>query len=191
MLSGRIRPSPSPRTTSPSSSELHRYRVQTWVTDIVEPWSLAFLPDGRALATEKRGNLLSSKKGAKTGTVVKGTPPVDQGEPGGTVRCRGSTRTMRRTAGSISRTVTRRRTPRVKKVSLTRIIRGHIKDGAWTDEQTIFQARSKFIPALAAFISAVASCSTGRAISSSRSANAGVVPTPRISPSHGQSPSAA
>ena len=54
------------------------------------------------------------------------------------------TRTSPGTAGSISRTVTRRKTP--AKVSLTRIIRGHIKDGAWTDEQTIFQAPLEVYP---------------------------------------------
>jgi len=33
-------------------------RVETWVSGLVAPWSLAFLPDGQALVSERNGNTL-------------------------------------------------------------------------------------------------------------------------------------
>jgi glucose/arabinose dehydrogenase len=121
------------------SSDLHRYRVQTWVNEIVEPWSLAFLPDGRALATEKRGNLLVIEKGAKTGTIVRGTPPVDNNSQAGLFDVVPHPDYARN--GWIYLAYSHPQdNAEGRKVSLTRIIRGHIRDGAWTDEQTIYQA---------------------------------------------------
>lgn len=48
-----------------------------------EPWALAFLPDGRALVTEQKGNLrIVGPDGAVSGPV-RGVPDVDYGGQGG------------------------------------------------------------------------------------------------------------
>ncbi len=53
------------------------------VTSFDEPWAMAFLPDGRMLVTEKKGNLLIvSQTGQKT-RPVSGVPDVDYGGQGG------------------------------------------------------------------------------------------------------------
>ncbi len=56
------------------------------VTDVAsfnEPWAMAFLPDGRALVTEKAGKLLIwDGKGTGT-TIVAGVPKVAEGGQGG------------------------------------------------------------------------------------------------------------
>ena len=53
------------------------------VTSFDEPWSMAFLPDGRILVTEKKGALwVLASDGRKTGTV-RWLPDVDYGGQGG------------------------------------------------------------------------------------------------------------
>ena len=55
----------------------------TEVTRFDEPWSMAFLPDGRILVAEKKGALqLVGQDGQSFGTV-QGTPDVDYGGQGG------------------------------------------------------------------------------------------------------------
>ncbi|MDX1508213.1 MAG: PQQ-dependent sugar dehydrogenase, partial [Woeseiaceae bacterium] len=52
------------------------------ITDFDEPWAMAFLPDGRLLVTEKKGNLfVVLADGSKQ--AVRWTPDVDYGGQGG------------------------------------------------------------------------------------------------------------
>ena len=48
-----------------------------------EPWALAFLPDGRMLVTEKKGNLLIVTQQGDLSKKVGGVPDVDYGGQGG------------------------------------------------------------------------------------------------------------
>ncbi|MDZ7645564.1 MAG: PQQ-dependent sugar dehydrogenase [Woeseiaceae bacterium] len=53
------------------------------ITSFDEPWALAFLPDGRMLVTEKKGNLyIVTQDGEKSGSV-DGMPDVAYGGQGG------------------------------------------------------------------------------------------------------------
>ncbi len=55
---------------------------KTEVASFDEPWAMTFLPDGRMLVTEKKGNLfLVDQKGEKT--EIFNTPEVDYGGQGG------------------------------------------------------------------------------------------------------------
>lgn len=55
---------------------------KTEVASFDEPWAMTFLPDGRMLVTEKKGNLfLVDQKGEKT--PIFNTPEVDYGGQGG------------------------------------------------------------------------------------------------------------
>lgn len=63
---------------TPSSvvqSEKHRFRVVTLTTGLAHPWSVAFLPDGRMLVTEREGRL------RLIGTDLKLHPQAIEGLP--------------------------------------------------------------------------------------------------------------
>jgi glucose/arabinose dehydrogenase len=53
------------------------------ITSFDEPWALAFLPDGRMLVTEKKGNLLIVSQDGEKSRSVGGIPDVDYGGQGG------------------------------------------------------------------------------------------------------------
>ncbi len=53
------------------------------LTSFDQPWALAFLPDGRMLVTEKKGNLLLVGQDGESFGGVRGVPDVDYGRQGG------------------------------------------------------------------------------------------------------------
>ena len=57
-------------------------RVSTVASGLVNPWSLAFLPDGRMLVTEKAGRL-RLVTGSVLSSPISGVPAVDSGGQGG------------------------------------------------------------------------------------------------------------
>src|SRR4030088_373958 len=65
-------------------SEEHSFRVVKVVEGLDHPWSLAFLPDGRMLVTERPGRLrVVSKEGKLEPKAVQGLPPVAEYGQGG------------------------------------------------------------------------------------------------------------
>jgi len=64
-------------------SALHDYRVVTFVDNLVQPWSIAFLPNGDALITERPGRLRIVRNGKLLPQPVEGVPKVLQTSQGG------------------------------------------------------------------------------------------------------------
>jgi glucose/arabinose dehydrogenase len=137
------------------SSERHAFRIEK-IADGLDamPFSIAPLPDGRILLSERmRGLSIIARNGKKSGPIA-GTPPVydDSGiflgqvmgigwmldvaihpqyEENGWIYIHHTDRCSE--CNELSR-----QSPRP--VSMNRLIRGRIKDGEWIDEEIIWQA---------------------------------------------------
>jgi glucose/arabinose dehydrogenase len=57
-------------------SAYHDYRVVTYADGLVQPWSIAFLPGGDTLITERPGRLRIVRNGKLLPNAVEGVPPV-------------------------------------------------------------------------------------------------------------------
>lgn len=64
-------------------SALHDYRVVTLVDALVQPWSIAFLPGGDILITERPGRLRIVRQGKLLPQAVEGVPTVFHSSQGG------------------------------------------------------------------------------------------------------------
>ena len=64
-------------------SALHDYRVVTVVDGLIQPWSIAFLPDGDVLITERPGRLRIMRQGKLLPQEVEGVPKVFHSSQGG------------------------------------------------------------------------------------------------------------
>lgn len=73
----------SDRTDRPERTERAEVRIETFVGGLERPWGLAFLPDGRALVTEKPGRLRIVDRDGRLGEPVAGVPAVDGKGQGG------------------------------------------------------------------------------------------------------------
>lgn len=64
-------------------SEEHSYRIQSVAEGFDVPWSMAFLPDGRLLVTERAGRLRLIENGQLQPATIEGVPEVIVRDEGG------------------------------------------------------------------------------------------------------------
>jgi len=136
----RHRPTRSqPQHDEVISSERHRFKIETVADGLDTPWSIAWLTDGRLLITEKPGRLRIVENGRLLPDPVRGTPAVHDGGQGGLLEVAphpdyanngwiylAFSHAMKNASG--------------QNVSMTKLVRGRIRDGAWQDEETIWSA---------------------------------------------------
>lgn len=134
-------PPPQPKEGATVKSLLHDYKVETVIEGGLQtPWSLAFLPDGRQLVTERPGSLRMVDTHLLP-EPISGTPTVIELGQGGLLDVAPSPDFANDgwiylafadpLAGE-------------KKSAMLKIVRGRIRDHAWTDEEVIFQASPEF-----------------------------------------------
>lgn len=73
------------QSTAPAiqRTALHDFRLMPFVDGLVQPWSMAFLPGGDVLVTERPGRLRVVRKGALVAAPVSGVPAVVYNDQGG------------------------------------------------------------------------------------------------------------
>ena len=109
--------------------------IEDWATDLKEPWGVHFIADNAALVTEKRGKLWQVSPGEKL--EISGIPAsVDRGQ-GGLLDV--ATDPDFADNGWIYLSFSHADADNRRKL-MTKVVRGKIENGQWSEEQTLFQA---------------------------------------------------
>src|SRR4051794_30393216 len=76
-------PAPSPftpafknQTNAPAPATPSQFVVETVASGLAHPWSLAFLPDGRMLVSERPGQLRIVDRMGRLSEPIAGVPPI-------------------------------------------------------------------------------------------------------------------
>jgi glucose/arabinose dehydrogenase len=116
-------------------SERQTFKIEVVAREVETPWSLAFLPDGRLLVTERPGRLRIIANGKLLPDPVSGTPAVWERQDGGLFDI--EVHPKYRSNGWIYLSYSE---PGPNETSMTAIIRGRIKNNKWVDQQFLFHA---------------------------------------------------
>ena len=147
-------------------SEEHAFRVETVAEGLETPWSIAFLPDGRMLVTEKAGRLRIVEKGKLLPEAVAGVPPVWSQGQGGLLDV--AVHPDYAKNGWIYLSFS---DPGADGTAMTKVVRGRLRGRTARRPGDPLRGPEGALPARGRSTSARASSSTGRATSSSRSAS--------------------
>lgn len=124
-----------PRPTTVQHSEQHAYRIETVAENLAVPWSLAFLPDGRMLVTERPGRLRLIEHGQLIPAPIADVPAVVARDEAGLMSVVAHPDFAHNGWVYLSFS-----DPGDGDTAMTKIVRGRIRDGRLVDQQTVFAA---------------------------------------------------
>lgn len=116
------------------ASEKARFKVEVVAEGLDHPWAIARLPDGRLLVTERPGRLRILENGRLWPEPVAGTPAVYARGQGGLLDV------VLHPDYAKNGWIYLAFSDPQGDLGLTKIVRGRLKDNAWTDQETIFEA---------------------------------------------------
>jgi glucose/arabinose dehydrogenase len=119
-------------------SALHDYRVVTVAEGLVQPWSMAFLPGGDMLITERPGRLRIVRNGKLLPQAVEGVPQVFYEGQGGLLEVAPHPNFASNRLLYISYSK-----PQGEKQSTTALIRGRFENDRLTNVQQLFESVSR------------------------------------------------
>ena len=119
-------------------SAVHDYRVERLVGGLDVPWSIAFLPDGQLLFTERTGRLYLMDSPTASPIEIPGLPPVLARDEGGLMAV--AIHPDYRRNGWIYLTLS---DPGPSGTSMTKVVRGRLRNAQWSDQETIFSGSPK------------------------------------------------
>jgi aldose sugar dehydrogenase len=118
-------------------SQQHNFRVTTVVDGLVNPWSLAWLPSGELLVTERPGRLRIVRDGRLLPDPVGGVPEVQARGQGGLqeVAVHPDFASNRLVYLSFSK-------PNAEGLATTAVVRGRLEDDRLNDVEEVFEAKA-------------------------------------------------
>ncbi len=122
-----------PQGDTVAKSEEHAFKVETVTEGLETPWSVAFLPDGRMLVSEKPGRLRIVLNGKLLPEPVAGVPRVWSEGQGGLMDV--APHPDYATNGWIYLSYS---DPGPHGSAMTRVVRGRLKGGALVDQEVLF-----------------------------------------------------
>jgi len=134
-----IRQGSDTKTTAPVDdvpSVQDQVKIEDWATDLDEPWGVEFIADDTALITEKSGKLW--RVSSKDRQQIHGIPDSVDKRQGGLLDVAIDPDYAEN--GWVYLSFSHADIDRPEYL-MTKIVRGHIENLKWTDEQTLFQAR--------------------------------------------------
>lgn len=129
-----------PAASITAKSQLHTFRLDTWVDKVVEPYALAFLSPTTALMTEKRGRVYLIEHGKLAEKPIEGVPQVDTGGQAGLFDVVLHP-DYAKNGWIYFAYADPQKDDKGENVSLTRIMRAKLRNGALVDQQTLFQGK--------------------------------------------------
>ena len=131
-------------------SEKAKFKVETLVKGLDQPWGMAFLPDGQMIFTERAGRLRFLSKSGKLSEAVKNTPTVFVRQDGGMLDVALPPDYAQTGWIYLSYSTVRPgyvvqpgddKAPNLAPPTMTVVVRGKVnKKNEWVDQQVLFQA---------------------------------------------------
>ncbi|MGE9269619.1 MAG: PQQ-dependent sugar dehydrogenase [Verrucomicrobiales bacterium] len=142
---------PRPEPGKVTQTQYADYQIETFVEDGLElPWAIAFLPDGRKLVTERPGRLrLIEADGSLQEAPILETPPVIAHGQGGMMEVAVHPDFIENGWIYLAyadgwREPAEEEGKKGRAKTITKVVRGRITEGRWTDEETIWQSPREF-----------------------------------------------
>jgi glucose/arabinose dehydrogenase len=121
-------------------SERHSYRLETVAAPLDTPWSIVFLPDGRMLVSDRAGALRVIENGRLLTEPIRDTPKPFVRQDGGYLDLIAHPDYARNGWLYLAYT----ETGQARGSSMTVVVRGRIRDGAWFDQSDIFRVGQEY-----------------------------------------------
>lgn len=118
----------------------YHVKVDQWVQGLEDPWGIAFPDENSALITEKGGRLRIVKDGVLDANAIVGTPEVLAEGQGGLMDVAVDPDFAKNGWVYLAYSHALPADAGKPLPAMTKIVRGKIAEGKWTDEQTLFEA---------------------------------------------------
>ena len=138
---GQIQPPTPPAKSVEVKSLLHNFRVETFAAPLEIPWGIAFVPDGGMFVSDRVGTIRAiAKDGTLSPDPIRDAPKPFVRQDGGMLDLIAHPDYAKNGWLYLAYT----ELGQEPRKSMTVIVRGKVRDGAWVDQQVIFRADPKY-----------------------------------------------